>query len=295
MKKLLLIYNPKSGKGQIRAHLADIIEKLSHLNLEISIHVTQGIKDATEFILNQGNAFDLILCSGGDGTLSEVVSGVLGGNLQIPIGYIPTGSTNDFAASLNIPKQISASLDTLINGKLCLYDIGKINEEFFIYVAAFGAFTNISYETKQDLKNILGHIAYILEGVKSLASLKSWHLDFESLEKSGSGEFIFGMVTNSNSVGGFKSITGQNVSLNDGLFEVTFIRMPDSFIEWPSIINALFTGDTNNYIITFKTSELQIIFDRNVPWTRDGEFAGEYNKIYIRNLHQAVSFIVPKI
>ena len=295
MKKLLFIYNPKSGKGQIRTHLADIIEKLSSMNLEISVHVTQGNQDASKFVLKYGKSFDLILCSGGDGTLSEVVSGVVGGSLRLPIGYIPTGNTNDFANTLNIPKQISASLDTLINGNLFPCDIGKINEEYFIYVAAFGAFTNVSYETKQDLKNILGHIAYILEGVKSLSSLKSWHLKFKSPEKSGAGEFIFGMITNSNSVGGFKSFTGQNISLNDGLFEVTFIRMPDSFIDWPGIINALLTGDANDYIIAFKTSELQIIFDKNVPWTRDGEFGGEHSNVCIRNLHQAVSFIVPKI
>ncbi len=139
MKKLLFIYNPKSGKGQIRTHLADIIEKLSSMNLEISVHVTQGNQDASKFVLKYGKSFDLILCSGGDGTLSEVVSGVVGGSLRLPIGYIPTGSTNDFANTLNIPKQISASLDTLINGNLFPCDIGKINEEYFIYVAAFGA------------------------------------------------------------------------------------------------------------------------------------------------------------
>ena len=165
-------------------------------------------------------------------------------------------------------------------------------ERFFVYVAAFGAFTEVSYKTSQDMKNVLGHLAYLLEGVRSLASLKSWKLRFFSQERSGEGEFLYGMVTNSNSVGGFKGITGNDVTLNDGLFEVTMILMPPGFVEWPNIINALLTGAKSDYVITFKTAKLVVEGESPIAWTSDGEYGGTYKRIVIENMPRALPIIL---
>lgn len=169
-----------------------------------------------------------------------------------------------------------------------------MNEDYFVYVAAFGVFTEVSYRTSQEWKNMLGHLAYILEGVKSLSALKTWHLRYESEESSGSGDFFYGMITNSNSVGGFKGITGRDVTLNDGVFEVTLITRPDNFIELPAMINSLLTGEPHRNVISFKTSKLEFFSDEPVAWTRDGEYGGSHYHVVIENLPKALPIIIPQ-
>ena len=295
MKRMLFIYNPRAGKGAVRSQLSHILEELASYDYQIVVCPTREAQDAARIVEKEGRGYDLLVCSGGDGTLDEVVTGMQRGGFSRPLGYIPAGSTNDFANILGLPKNMRAAARNVAEGVEYLCDLGKMNQDYFVYVAAFGAFTDVSYKTSQDWKNMLGHLAYILEGVKSLSTLKSWKMRFESAQLSGSGEFLYGMITNSNSVGGFKGITGKDVTLNDGMFEVTLILMPDNFIEWPGIINALLTGEKNRFIISFKTSRVEFCSEEPVSWTRDGEYGGTHQRALIENIPRALPIIVPKV
>ncbi len=294
MRRMLFIYNPRAGKGEIRNSLSYILEEFSKHSMEIVVHPTTRSGDAARTMKKVGNYFDLVVCSGGDGTLDEVVSGMMQGGFSTPIGYIPAGSTNDFANSLGISRVMREAAAAIANGEVFSCDVGKLDEHYFIYVAAFGAFTEVSYKTSQDMKNMLGHAAYLLEGVKSLSTLKSWKLSYESKESSGEGEFLYGMITNSNSVGGFKGITGSDVTLNDGVFEVTLIKMPDNIAQWPVIANALLTKTPNEKVISFKTSHLTIHSEEDIPWTVDGEYGGTYREVAVENIQQALRIILEK-
>ncbi len=294
MRRILFIYNPKAGKGIIRTKLSYILEELAKCDCEITVRPTQRASEAIQVSREYGGRYDVIVCSGGDGTLNEVATGLRQGGWPTPVGYIPAGSTNDFGNSLGIPKQMQDAAETIRNGIVFPCDLGRLGDCYFVYVAAFGVFTEVSYKTKQEVKNALGHLAYLLEGVKSLSSIKSWEMRYESREQSGTGKFLYGMVTNSNSVGGFKGITGQDVTLNDGEFEVTLILEPENFIEWPGIINSLLNGDRNRYIISFKTSRVEFYSEEEVPWTTDGEYGGSYSHAVIENLPKALPIIVAK-
>ena len=292
MRKMLFIYNPRAGKGTIRNLLSYILEEFSRHDIVVTIHPTTKSRDALKVMKKHGSEYDLVVCSGGDGTLDEVVTGMMQAGFSVPVGYIPAGSTNDFASSLGIPRQMRDAAAAIAEGQIFPCDVGKINASYFIYVAAFGAFTDVSYKTSQDMKNMLGHAAYLLEGVKSFSALKSWKLRFESEELSGEGDFLYGMITNSNSVGGFKGITGNDVTLNDGKFEVTLIRMPETVIEWPTIISALLTGTAHEKVITFKTSHLKISGEEEIPWTTDGEYGGTWKTSEITNISRALPIIL---
>ena len=292
MKKLLFIYNPRAGKGAVRTMLSYILEEFSRYDMDITVHPTMRSRDAAEIMQREGSMYDLVVCSGGDGTLDEVVDGMMRGGFKVPVGYIPAGSTNDFADSLGIPRQMADAAEAIMKGKLFSCDVGKLNNEHFIYVAAFGAFTEVSYSTSQESKNMLGHLAYILEGMRSLPAIKSWKLEYESSEARGKGAFLYGMVTNSNSVGGFKGITGKDVSLNDGLFEVTLIKDPGNVLEWPNIINALLNQMPDKNVITFKTSHVVFRSKQEIPWTTDGEFGGSYKEAVLDNLPKALPIIL---
>ncbi len=279
----------------IRNSLSDILEEFSGSGYEVVVHPTTGEKDAARCVEECGDSFDLIVCSGGDGTLDEVVTGLQAGRISRPIGYIPAGSTNDYASTLGIPKQMRNAARAVMNGSVFECDIGRINDNYFVYVAAFGAFVNVSYDTPQDMKNMFGHLAYIVRGAQSLASLKSYHLHYESKESSGTDDFMLGMVTNSNSVGGFEGITGRDVTLNDGVFEVTLIRMPGMLaVEWPMILSALLNGTENKYLISFKTSRVEFWFDEPTSWTKDGEYGGDHKHLVIENIPKALSIITPQ-
>ena len=292
MRKMLFLYNPRAGRGAIRTSLSYILEEFSDNGMDITVHPTNGPGDATEIVKSRGGEFDLVVCSGGDGTLDEVVTGLMHGGLKTPIGYIPAGSTNDFANSLRIPTQMRKAASDIAKGRIFTCDVGKLSDSFFIYVAAFGVFTEVSYKTSQDMKNMLGHVAYLLEGVKSLSTLKSWKLKYKSEENSGEGDFLYGMITNSNSVGGFKGITGNDVNLNDGLFEVTLIKMAENIMEWPAIINALLTNTPYEKVISFKTSRIEIVSEERLPWTTDGEYGGAWKEAVVENLPKALHIVL---
>lgn len=289
-KKMLFVFNPKAGKGKIKTHLLDIVDIFSSHNYEIIIRSTQAPRDAYEKAKEYADSVDLIVCSGGDGTLDEVVTGIMEVDSSVPIGYIPAGSTNDFANSLFMPKNMIRVAEMIMAEELYHCDIGRFNQKTFAYVAAFGLFTDVSYETDQDLKNVLGHVAYVLEGVKRLFDIKSYHMKVNSEEVQVEDDFIVGMITNSRSVGGFKNLTGKNVDMNDGFFEVTLIVHPKNPLQLQEIMTALVMAEDNtDMIYSFKTRQLTIETDEEVPWTLDGEFGGNHSYVEIENRHKALN------
>ena len=289
-KKLVFIFNPKAGKGKIKTSLMDIVDIFNKGGYEVIIRATQAPKDAYEQVKKYADKVDLIVCSGGDGTLDEVVTGITEMGSKVPVGYIPAGSTNDFANSLFMPKNMLDAASMIMKEEIYRCDVGRFNSQTFAYVAAFGLFTDVSYETDQDLKNVLGHVAYVLEGVKRLFDIKSYHMKVTSDEVQAEDDFIVGMITNSRSVGGFKNLTGKNVDMNDGLFEVTLIVHPKNPLQLQEIITALVMAEDNTDLIySFKTKKLTIESDEEVPWTLDGEFGGDHSYVDIENRHKALN------
>jgi len=294
MKKLLFIYNPFSGKGLIKAHLAGIIDAFVKGGYEVTVYPTQAPRDGLRKAKEEAGNYDRIVCSGGDGTLDEVMTGIIQSGIDVPIGYIPAGSTNDFAGSLGIPKDMEQAAVVAAGDNIFSCDIGDFNGSTFVYVAAFGLFTEVSYQTPQHLKNILGHVAYILEGMKRLHDIPSFSMQVEHDGIVIQDKFIYGMITNSISVGGFKGITGEDVKLDDGYFEVTLIKTPRNPIELNEILANLTNRiDDTDLIYTFKTDELKFTTVNPVPWTLDGEFGGEQSELLIRNLNKRVNILVP--
>lgn len=294
-KRLLFIFNPKSGKGQIKNRLVDILDTFVKSGYEVVAHPTQAKDDARLMIEKYARNYDLVVCSGGDGTLDEAVSGMMESPVKVPIGYIPAGSTNDFAASLRIPKNMLRSADIAVNGKLFSCDVGGFNEDYFSYVAAFGLFTDVSYQTSQNLKNVLGHGAYIIEGAKRLVDIPSYILEVEVNGEVIRDEFIYGMITNSTSVGGIKNMTGKDVMLDDGLFEVNLIKFPQNPIQLNEILTNLMMPKAidTQYIYSFKTDHMILRCENQaIPWTLDGEFGGNHRDVEITNHKQAVQFMV---
>lgn len=292
-KKVLFIYNPKSGKAQIKNFLADILEEFAKAGYEVTVRPTLRQKDAVEIMTYRKPIYDLIVCSGGDGTLDEVVTGMMKSSFKTPIGYIPAGSTNDFGGSLHLPKNMVQAAKTIVNGKNFACDVGMFNDDIFVYIAAFGIFTDVSYETKQDMKNILGHMAYLLEGVRRLSGIRSYHMKITHDQGVIEDEFIFGMITNSESVGGFKRITGKNVQLDDGVFEVTLIKLPRTAMELNEITGSLLNREIEtSSMYCFKTKKLLVESSEPIAWTLDGEYGGTHTEVTIENLCKAVEIRV---
>lgn len=293
MKKLLFIFNPHAGKAQIKNKLLQIVDIMVKGGYEVTIYPTQAKEDAFHMVKNRAGDFDLIVCSGGDGTLDEAVSGMVLSENKVPLGYIPAGSTNDFANSLKIPKDMAKAAEIAISGQKFACDVGLFNKNPFVYVAAFGIFTAVSYKTSQEWKNILGHAAYILEGVKSLTDITSYHMRVKCEEAFIEDDFIYGMISNSNSVGGFKNMTGKNVLLDDGKFEVTLIRMPKNIVELNAILASLTNLiDDTDLIYSFKSDCITFLSDQEVAWTLDGEFGGSVSEVTVHNMQKALEIMV---
>ena len=283
-KRLLFIVNPRSGKGQIKEHLADILDIMIKAGYQVSVHITQAGSDATKQTIERAKDFDRIVCSGGDVTLDEVVTGMM--QLPVadrkPIGYIPAGSTNDFGNSLGIDKNMLNAARISVSDNLFPCDIGNFNSDSFVYVAAFGIFTEVSYATPQDMKNVLGHAAYIIEGAKQLRDIPSFRMQVEYDGNVVYDEFIYGMITNSKSVGGFQGIIRGDIGLNDGVFEVTLIKMPRNPMELNEIIGFM-TGliPDSDMVYSFQTASIRFTCSEEVPWTLDGEFGGNHKQVSV--------------
>lgn len=293
MKKLLFIYNANAGTGILKPKLADVIDIFVKAGYDVTAYPTQRYHDALAKVRAYKDDYDLVVCSGGDGTLDEVVTGMCNRKKKIPIGYIPAGTTNDFAKSLHISREVLEAADTAVNGVPFPCDVGAFNDDYFVYIAAFGLFTDVSYETKQSMKNVLGHLAYLLEGTKRIFNVPSYHVkvtyDGNTLED----DFIFGMVTNSRSVGGFKGIIGKHVAFDDGLFEVTLIKTPTNPMELNEIIASLVIKQIDSaHMYSFRTSEIRFESVEEIPWTLDGEFGGEHDDVLVLNKKQELAIMV---
>ncbi len=296
MKKLLFVFNPFSGKALIRNHLYEIIDIMTKADYEVTIYPTQRVNDAREKVEKEAAKYDLVVCSGGDGTLDETVAGLMNCGKKVPLGYIPAGSTNDFATSLSIPKEMEKAADVAVNGEPFPCDVGWFNGNNFVYVAAFGLFTEVSYKTSQEWKNVLGHAAYILEGIKRLHEIPSFRMQVEFNNCCIQDEFIYGMITNSTSVGGFKGMTGKDVELDDGIFEVTLIKKPKNPMELNEMIASLVNlVDDTDMIYSFKTKYVKFTAKQEIPWTLDGEYGGDHIEVEIKNLQQAVDIQIARV
>lgn len=292
-KKLLLIVNPKSGKIQSREPLFDALGVFSDAGYLVKLHSTAGPGDATETAAAEGPDYDAVVCVGGDGTLNETVSGLM--RLENPpaMGYLPRGSTNDFASSLHISADAVQSARTIMAGEPRRLDIGKWNERYFVYVASFGAFVRTSYAASQDAKNALGHFAYILEGMKDLNTLRPYQLRITADGESLDGEYLFGAVCNSTSIGGLMKLDPERVVLDDGKFEMLLIPSPKTPIDLNNLILALLNQEYDQGGLVFRhVSSIHMETEEELPWSLDGEYAPAVPSVDIENQRQALSFLL---
>ena len=295
MKKLYLITNLQAGKNAMRAKLAAVIDRFTAAGYQVTVRTTQCRNDATaaaEFACLTGE-YDLLVCSGGDGTLNEVVQGLMHSQNPLPLGYIPCGSTNDFGRSLKISTDIEEAVEQIVNGDPFRCDIGVFNQRNFLYVAAFGAFTETVYETPQNVKNVIGHMAYLLHGLTLLPSIRPFHMKIEFDDTVMEDDFLYGMVSNTASVGGMLKLN--NFRLDDGSFEVMLIRRPPNVIQLNRIIQQLMDINMEideEYVKYFRASQLRFISNEEIPWTLDGEYGGASCDTEIGICKRAITFWV---
>ena len=300
MKRALFVVNLHSGRGEIRKNLGGILGILEKYGYEVVVHATRCKGDAVNVVKRKAKSFDLVVCSGGDGTLNETVKGVRRSGVRVPIGYIPAGSTNDFASSLNIPKGPLNAARVAAKGHPFSCDVGELNHKTFLYSAAFGILSDIPYRTKQGMKNALGHGAYVLEFTKEALTAPFGFYPSIPLHITINGEeledtYCYGMITNTSSVGGVKGVTGDLVALDDGLLEVTLIKRPPLAIWFPWIFAKLLKLVKNSrHVYTCKASELRIRAEKPLAWTLDGEYGGEWEEMEIKCIRGAVDFMVRK-
>ncbi len=294
--KALLIVNPVSGKKRINTELVGIISHLEKGGYITTVHVTDSRGDATETARLYGSEYDVIICCGGDGTLSETVNGMIAGGHKTKIGYIPSGTTNDFANGIGLSSDVIKAADDIVSGKPKAFDIGRFNEREFMYIASFGAFTQSSYGTPQNLKNTFGHFAYILSGIKELTEIKPYHMSVYDAEGIlHEGDYIFGAACNATSVGGIIKLDKQLVDLSDGVFEVMLVRCPKTPVQISLMAKALLNGNYDNeFLDFFHTKRLDIHCDEALPWSLDGEEANGMTDTEIEVLHEAANIILPQ-
>ncbi len=292
MKGLLLIVNPVAGTKKTIKFLAEIISVFNRADFDVHVYITDVKHDASSAVRLYGDKADLIVCCGGDGTLNETINGVMQTGVQIPIGYIPAGSTNDFASSLGLPGDVVEAALQIVNGEPRAYDIGLFNSRYFSYVASFGAFTKTSYNTPQNIKNMLGHMAYLLEGIQELSKIKKEHICLETEKDMLEDDYLFGAVCNSTSIGGILTLRQELVDLGDGKFEILLVRAPKSIQEVHECVLALKSQEYNCGMITFcSASTISVTSDSEMIWSLDGERMEAGNKILIENMHKRITLI----
>lgn len=296
-KKLLLIVNPCSGRAKMYTELLKVVEVFSSNNYLVTVYPTKFKGDATEFVKKiSADDFDTIVVCGGDGTLNEVIEGIMESNKNIPLGYIPSGTLNEWSSGLNISRNIETAAKDIINGKKMKLDIGRFNEKYFSYTASFGAFTGASYSTPQEMKNVLGQSAYFLEGIKGLAAIKPIHMKLTNDDGVVEGDFLFGAISNSLSVGSIIKYDKTPVGLNDGIFEVILIHNPDNIVKLQPLVDGILKHEFNREGMEFfRTNKLTIETTEEVAWTLDGEYAKGNGLISLENIHGAITFIIPEI
>ena len=297
-KKMLFVYNPRSGRGEIANALSDILVRLTSAGYDITVHPTLSSKDGQGFIAKHGNEFDIVVSSGGDGMLHEHFAGMMAGNVTVPCGYIPAGTVNDFASSLMISKVPIEAVETIVNGKFKAIDVGTFNDSVFSYVAAFGLFTKVSYSTDQNMKNALGFLAYLIEILKSM-DLKhfheaSVHAKISINDKEYEDDFIFGFAGNTLSVGGLTTLIPTGAEMDDGLLDFMFVKTPKTLFELDKIRQALMTKKLDiPEIICDQAGRAVIETARAIEWTLDGEYGGKCDHVELGILNKVVQIAVP--
>lgn len=295
MKKLMLIVNPSSGKGLAKKVLGNIIEVFRKNDYYSCVFLTTARGQAYEFARSYGADYELVVCVGGDGTFSDVIGGItqIEKERRPVIGYIPTGTANDIASTFKLSKTPEVAAAVAVSGTPVPMDIGKMDDGTFSYIAAFGAFTDVSYSTPQNTKNILGHLAYIIEGISRISSIKPHHIVIEHDEGVIEDNFIFGCVMNTLSVGGLLKLDPDIVGLSDGYFEILLIKEPKSVLDYNSIITSMTSKNYDNDNIVFlQSKKVRFTFDKPVAWTRDGENGGEHTDISFENMNCAIQIMV---
>ena len=303
--KLLFVYNPYSGVGRIKSQLSDIIEIMVRAGYEVSVHPTQAAGEAATITQARAAEYDLVVCCGGDGTLDETVTGLMRSGCQVPLGYIPAGSTNDFAASLGLPSTLRGAARMAVGTTETPIDVGRFTPighddlpmRYFSYIASFGIFTAASYSTPQSVKNVIGHLAYVLEGAKDLANIHPHHALFELADGSRlEGDYVFGAVTNTTSAGGIFKLPAGSVSMSDGEFEVFLVHNPRTLAELNKIASALMSTNFDGCpMIEFHhTSSVTVRLDQPLSWSLDGEEAMGGTTVEIECLHGAIQFKTEK-
>ena len=293
LKKLHLIINPNAGTRQARRFLPEIISVFNRAGYLCSVYVTEKRGDAADFAREHADEADLIVACGGDGTLNEVITGLQLGGHETLLGYIPCGSTNDFASGLGLPTAPLIAAEAIVSGCPRALDVGLFAlDRYFSYTASFGAFTSVSWSTPQNVKNVLGHAAYILEGIRSLADIRPIHMRITADGRHYENDYIFGAICNSTSLGGVLKLEDSAVHMNDGLFEALFIPFPPDLIVLNRILNALRTHHYEDESLHFLRAS-SFVFEGapEVTWTLDGEAAEGSSKIEIRNVRDAIRLI----
>ena len=293
MRKLLLIINPVAGRNQAQADLFKMVRVFAEHDCEVTVYPTRGPQDCTRKVLADAGRFDLVVCCGGDGTLNEMVSGMMQREEPVPMGYIPLGSTNDFAASLRLPSHVEEAALRCVEGTAFHMDVGSLNDRYFNYIAAFGAFTEASYATPQQIKNALGHLAYILEGVKSLGRLQPIHVRITADGEAFEEDYLFGAVTNTVSLGGVLRLDPSRVLLDDGMYELLLVKNPQNPAEAQAMLSALMLQNYDGPLVRMLRAS-DILFESNheISWTIDGEFGGSFSTTHILNNKNAVTLMV---
>lgn len=295
MKKMLFVYNPMAGKEQIKDKLSDIIQEFCKADFEVTVFATRGPEDATRLVVEKGMEYDYIACSGGDGTMNEMVTGLMQLSEAPVCGYIPAGTVNDFATTLKIPKIMKKAARLITTGEVFHCDIGQFNDRYFTYVAGFGAFTEVSYQTPQDLKNMLGKTAYFVEALKHVAEIKAHRMKIEYDGGVIEDEFLLGLISNSESVAGYKAYANRDIKMDDGLFEALFIRKLKNPIELQLVINALLTKKLDcDQIVSISSNHFHIVSDDDIRWTLDGEDGGALDEVDMVNHKRALPIICDK-
>ncbi|MBE6912521.1 MAG: YegS/Rv2252/BmrU family lipid kinase [Ruminococcaceae bacterium] len=292
MKQLLLIINPTAGKKKGGKHLAEIVSIFNRAEYDVHVHITSCRSDATNAVKEFGEKADLFVCCGGDGTLNETVAGIIESGLDTPIGYIPAGSTNDFANALSLSTDVLKATEQIVSGTPTKYDVGRFGTRYFTYVASFGAFTRASYDTPQNIKNTLGHMAYVWTGIRELAHIKKEHLRITLDGKVFEDDYIFGAICNSTSVGGIINLKPDDVDMSDGKFEVLLIRSPKNMVEFGKVVVSVKKQKFDSELISLHSvSNITINANPEMAWSLDGEKCDGSEEIVIENLHKKIKII----
>ena len=292
MKTMLFVVNPYAGTRKINRYLSDVIGIFNRADYEVITYITASQSDATQYVQSHAPRADMVVCAGGDGTFNETITGILSSGVDVPVGYIPCGSTNDFAASLKLSTNILQAARDIVEGEPISYDVGKFGDRYFSYVASFGAFTRVSYATPQSVKNALGHTAYLLEGIQELSQIRAEHIRIELEDRVIEDDYLFGAISNSISVGGILKLDPKQVDMRDGQFELLLVRAPRDLSEVSECIQALQKQQYNCAMINFsRTNKLRVLAEPTMPWTLDGEREKGHGEIFVENLQHAIRLV----